>query len=168
MPFPRGRTSPPMVDRERLTALIEPALERAGAELIDLVVAGSHGRPIVRAYVDTETGITLDECARLSRRLEETLESAGAVPERYVLEVSSPGLDRPLTKRAHYERYPGREIAVRLYRRRGGRKRFVGTLEEVADRDPGSYAITVAGADGRWTFDAAEIASARLHVRWES
>lgn len=164
--FTRGRISPPMMDRERLATLIEPVVERAGAELVDLEVAGTHGRPIVRAYVDTEVGITLDECARLSRRLEEALESARAVPDRYVLEVSSPGLERPLRKRGHYERYLGREVTVRLHQKRDGRRRFVGALEEVAERGPGSFAITLAGAEGRWTFDAAEIASARLHVRW--
>jgi ribosome maturation factor RimP len=155
-----------MVDRERLTALIEPVVEREGAELVDLEVAGSLGRPIVRAYVDTEAGVTLDECARLSRRLEQMLESTGAVPERYVLEVSSPGIERPLTKRAHFERYLGREIGVRLHRKHDGRKRFVGTLEEVEEGAAGSYAITIAGSEGRWTFDAAEIARARLQVQW--
>jgi ribosome maturation factor RimP len=155
-----------MVDRERLTALIEPVVEREGAELVDLEVAGSLGRPIVRAYVDTEGGVTLDECARLSRRLEEMLESAGAVPERYVLEVSSPGIERPLTKRVHFERYLGREVTVRLHHKRDGQKRFVGTLEGIEDRDAGSYAITIADPNHRWTFDATEIARARLHVKW--
>ena len=155
-----------MVDRERLASLIEPVVERAGAELVDLEVVGSVGRPIVRAYVDTEGGITLDECARLSRRLEETLEAAGIVPERYVLEVSSPGVERPLTKRSHYERHRGEEIAVRLFQKREGRKRFVGTLEYVAEGEAGSFAITIAAPDGRWTFDKREIARAKLHIRW--
>jgi ribosome maturation factor RimP len=155
-----------MVDRERLASLIEPVVERAGAELVDLEVVGSSGRPIVRAYVDTVAGITLDECARLSRRLEEELEAAGAVPERYVLEVSSPGLERPLTKRSHFEGRRGEEIAVRLYQKREGRKQFVGVLEEVADGAGGTFTITIAAPDGRWTFDQGEIARARLHVRW--
>lgn len=155
-----------MVDRERLTTLIESVVERAGAELVDLQVTGSHGRPTVRAYVDTEGGITLDECARLSRQVEEALEGAGAVPERYVLEVSSPGIERPLTKRSHFERYRGQEVAVRLYQKHDGRKQFVGTLEDVADSPSGSFAITIAGPEGRWTFGNEEIARARLHVRW--
>jgi ribosome maturation factor RimP len=155
-----------MVDRARLTALIEPVVEREGAELVDLEVAGSPSRPIVRAYVDTEAGITLDDCARLSRSLERVLESAGAVPERYVLEVSSPGIERPLTRRGHFERYRGREVAVRLYQKREGRKRFVGTLESVDDHGDDAYAITLASPEGRWTFRAGEIARARLHVEW--
>lgn len=157
-----------MPDVERLTALIEPVVESAGAELVELEVAGSSARPVVRAYVDTESGVTLDECARLSRLVEAALESSGTVPERYVLEVSSPGLERPLTRRRHFERHLGREIQVRLYRKRDDRKRFVGTLERVEDRTGGSFAIVVrdAGGDATWTFDEEEIARARLHVRW--
>lgn len=157
-----------MLDVDRLTALIEPALEAAGAELVDLQVAGSHGRPIVRAFVDTESGVTLDECARLSRELERALEEAGIVPERYVLEVSSPGIERPLTRRRHYQRFVGREVDVRLYRKQDGRKKFVGVLEGIADRPDGSYEVTVRDAESgeTWTFPEEEIARARLHVRW--
>lgn len=155
-----------MPDVDRLTALIEPVVEEAGAELVDLEVAGSAGRPVVRVYADTEDGITLDACARLSRRLEAALESAEAVPERYVIEVSSPGIERPLTRRAHFERYAGEDVEVRLYAKRDGRKKFVGTLGEVEDRDDG-WAITVIGSDDeRWTFDEKDIARAKLHVTW--
>jgi ribosome maturation factor RimP len=155
------------MNRDRVTALIEPVVERAGAELVDLEFAGSTGRPVVRAYVDTAEGISLDMCARLSRQLEEALEAAGAVPARYVLEVSSPGMERPLTKRGHFERYRGRDIIVRLHHKHEGRRQFQGALEDVADRPAGSYAITVHGPEGRWTFDREAIARARLQVRWD-
>ena len=154
-----------MPDPSRLIAVIEPIVEQAGAELVDLEVAGSHGRPVVRAYVDTEEGITLDECARLSRRLESELERAGAVPERYVLEVSSPGIERPLTRRAHYERFLGHAVEVRLYAKREGRKKYVGTLERVEDGVRG-FRIVVRDDEDRWTFEEDEIARARLHLRW--
>ena len=154
-----------MPDPSRLIAVIEPIVEQAGAELVDLEVAGSHGRPVVRAYVDTEEGITLDECARLSRLLESELERAGAVPERYVLEVSSPGIERPLTRRAHYERFLGHAIEVRLYTKREGRKKYVGTLDRVEDGVRG-FRIVVREDEDRWTFEEDEIAGARLHIRW--
>ncbi|MBW3661298.1 MAG: ribosome maturation factor RimP [Gemmatimonadetes bacterium] len=158
----------PMTDADRLKALMEPILEAEGAELVDLEVAGSRGRPVVRAYVDTEEGVTLDECARFSRLLERELEESGAVPERYVLEVSSPGLERPLTKRRHFERFAGREVEVRLYAKRGGRKNFVGTLEGVRDGDGDGFEVVVLDPDTgeRWTFAEDAIARARLHVRW--
>jgi ribosome maturation factor RimP len=154
-----------MPDPSRLIAVIEPIVEQAGAELVDLEVAGSHGRPVVRAYVDTLGGITLDECARLSRLVEAELERSGMVPERYVLEVSSPGIDRPLTRRQHFERFVGHEIDVRLYSKRDGRKKFVGTLERVEGTERG-FRIIVRDEQERWTFADDEIARTRLHVRW--
>jgi ribosome maturation factor RimP len=119
----------------------------------------------VRAYVDTVEGITLDECARLSRLLESELERTGEVPERYVLEVSSPGIDRPLTRRAHFERFVGRKIDVRLYSKRDGRKKYVGTLERVENGERG-FRIVVRDGQEQWTFAEDEIARARLHVEW--
>jgi ribosome maturation factor RimP len=154
-----------MPDPSRLIAVVEPIVEQAGAELVDLEVAGSHGRPVVRAYVDTVEGITLDECARLSRLLESELERTGEVPERYVLEVSSPGIDRPLTRRAHYERFVGHKIDVRLYTKRDGRKKYVGTLERVENGERG-FRIVVRDGQEQWTFAEDEIARARLHVEW--
>jgi ribosome maturation factor RimP len=154
-----------MPDPSRLIAALEPIVEQAGAELVDLEVAGSHGRPVVRAYVDTEQGITLDECARLSRLLEAEIERTGAVPERYVLEVSSPGIERPLIRRSHFERFVGHEIDVRLYTKREGRKKYVGTLEAVEDGERG-FRIVVRDGQERWTFAEEEIARAKLHVRW--
>jgi len=153
-----------MPDPSRLITLVEPIVEQAGAELVDLEVAGSYGRPVVRAYVDTEEGITLDECARLSRLLEAELERSGAVPERYVLEVSSPGIERPLTRRAHFERFVGHAVDVRLYAKRDGRKKFMGTLEGVENGERG-FRIVVRDGQERWTFAEDEIARARLHVR---
>ena len=157
-----------MTDVDRLTTLIEPVLAAERAELVDLELAGTRGRPIVRAYVDTEGGVTLDACARLSRRIEAALEEAGAVPETYVLEVSSPGIERPLTRRSHFERFAGKDVDVRLHAKKGGRKRFLGVLETIEDRPDGGWAIVVRDADGedRWTFESHEIARARLHVKW--
>lgn len=157
-----------MTDADRLKALMEPILEAEGAELVDLDVGGSRGRPVIRAYVDTEEGVTLDECARFSRLIEAGLEETGAVPERYVLEVSSPGVERPLTKRRHFERFTGKQVEVRLYAKREGRKNFVGTLEGTEGADDDGYRVVVTDPDSgeRWTFEEDAIARARLHVRW--
>lgn len=156
-----------MPDAKRLSALIEPLVAREGAELVDLEVAGSRRRPVVRAFVDRPGGIGVDDCARLSRLLETELETVGAVPETYVLEVSSPGMDRPLRERRHYERAIGREIEVRLYAPRDGERRLVGTLERVTDAAGGSFEIVVTGPEGRrWSLGEDEIARARLHWSW--
>jgi ribosome maturation factor RimP len=157
-----------MSDIDRMMVVVEPVVERAGAELVNVELGGSRGRPVVRVYVDKEAGVTLDDCARLSRLIERELESSGTVPERYVLEVSSPGIERPLSRRRDFERFVGREIAVRLRAGREGRKRFTGVLEGVVDQGDGSYAIlvrdSVGGTEDRWTFGHGEIANAKLHV----
>ncbi|HKY61433.1 MAG TPA: ribosome maturation factor RimP [Gemmatimonadota bacterium] len=156
-----------MPDVDRLSALIEPLLAREGVELVDVEVAGSRRRPIVRVYVDRPGGVGVDDCARISRLLEAGLETAAAVPETYVLEVSSPGLDRPLRERRHFERFVGRDVEVRLFAPLQGRRRIVGTLEQVADAADDSFAITVVDPDGaRWTFADRDIAKARLHWTW--
>lgn len=156
-----------MPDVDRLSALIESLVASEGVELVDVEVAGSRKRPVVRVYVDRPEGVGVDDCARISRLLEAGLETAAAVPETYVLEVSSPGLDRPLRERRHFERYVGRDVEVRLFAPRDGRRRIVGTLERVADADEDSFAITVVDPEGgRWTFAARDIAKARLHWTW--
>ena len=156
-----------MPDAERLSTLIQPLVAREGAELVDLEVGGSRRRPVVRVFVDRPGGIGVEDCARLSRLLETELETAQEVPETYVLEVSSPGIDRPLRERRHFERYVGREIEVRLYAPREGRRRMVGTLESVVDAGDESFAIAIVEPQGdRWTFAESEIARARLHWSW--
>ena len=156
-----------MPDGERLTAIIESVVERAGAELVDLERGGSGGRPVIRVFVDMEGGILLDACARISRAIETELEAAEAVPDRYVIEVSSPGIERPLRTREQFERFAGRPVQIRLHRKRGNRKRFVGTLKEVLDVPGKKYAVVVAGDDDEtWTFADDEIARARLYVEW--
>ena len=161
-----------MSDIDRMMAVVEPVVERAGAELVNVELGGSRGRPVVRVYVDKETGVTLDDCARLSRLIERELESSGTVPERYVLEVSSPGIERPLSQRRDFERFVGREIAIRLREGRKGRKRFTGVLEGVDDQGDGSFTVrlrdSVGGTEERWIFGHGEIANAKLRVDWRS
>jgi ribosome maturation factor RimP len=107
-------------------ALARPEIEREmeaqvaslGFELVSLDWAGSRGRPIMRIRMDrpdsgTESTVTVDECAQVSRALEAWLEEDGDVPERYVLEVSSPGVERPLVKPRDWERFAGRPVVVK-------------------------------------------------------
>jgi ribosome maturation factor RimP len=92
-------------------------VEALGYELVDLEWAGSTVRPLIRIRVDRAVGepggVTVDDCARLSRALETWLEQMEAMPERYVLEVSSPGVDRPLRQARDFERFAGRKVAVK-------------------------------------------------------
>ena len=100
------------MDRLEIEAEIEATLVGLGYELVTVDWGGSKRRPLLRIRVDRpeeapEVGITVDDCARVSRALEEHLEGKEAVPERYVLEVSSPGVDRPLVRPRDWQRFAG-------------------------------------------------------------
>lgn len=98
---------------------LEARVAELGFDLVDVEWAGSSRRPIVRLRVDRpdavpgETGITVDDCAVVSRGLEEWLDEHPGMPERYVLEVSSPGVDRPLHRDRDFERFAGERVAVK-------------------------------------------------------
>jgi ribosome maturation factor RimP len=113
---------------------IEAQVEQLGFELVEMELAGSRTRPILRLRIDRPDsspghGVSLEDCARVSRSLEAHLEESGGVPDRYVLEVSSPGLERPLVRPRDFERFAGKEIAV-IGREplHGGAKRIEGEL----------------------------------------
>jgi ribosome maturation factor RimP len=121
---------------------IEDQVERLGFELVDLERAGSRARPILRLRIDRSTdaegGVTLEDCKVVSRALEATLDDRSDLSPRYVLEVSSPGVERPLVRRRDFERFIGREIAV-LSKREivPGAKRVEGELLGIDDVDGG-------------------------------
>ena len=101
------------VDKE-----LESRLEALGYELVVAEWAGSSKRPLLRLRIDTPAsapgqGVTVDDCRVVSRALEGWLDAVAAMPERYVLEVSSPGIDRPLVREADFERFRGEWIAVK-------------------------------------------------------
>ncbi len=103
----------PEVERE-----LEARVERLGFELVDAAWAGSARRPILRIRIDVPPdsgaeGVTVDDCATVSRGLEAWLDELEAVPERYVLEVSSPGVERPLVRSGDFARFAGQKVAVK-------------------------------------------------------
>ena len=96
----------------RVRELIQPLLSSRGAELVDLTAHPGGGRLALRCLVDTVRGITLDELSGLSRSIGALLEEHELISDRYLLEVSSPGLDRPLKKWTDFERVIGRRVRV--------------------------------------------------------
>ncbi|MDA8107626.1 MAG: ribosome maturation factor RimP [Betaproteobacteria bacterium] len=122
-----------------LAGIIEPAVAGMGFELVDTQMS-NHGR-MLRIFIDKPGGITVDDCADVSRHLTRVLAVEGVDYDR--LEVSSPGLDRPLRKAADFARFAGRRIDVRMRRPdESGRRRFVGTLRGV---DGGVATLDVEG-----------------------
>jgi ribosome maturation factor RimP len=119
--------------RERLIALIEPLLARLGYELIELEYVPARGRGAVRLFIDKPEGIGLDDCERVSHEVSALLDVEDPIPGAYTLEVSSPGDDRVLRTRAHFDRFVGSRVHVELLAPRAGRRRYTGTLRSVAD-----------------------------------
>ena len=118
---------------ERLQGLIEAAIAGFGFELlgVQLLRQGSHSK--LRVYIDNENGITVDDCARVSHQVSGVLDVENPIPGHYTLEVSSPGLDRPLFKPEHYERHKGCRISVKLQVPMEGRRNFKGALLGMQD-----------------------------------
>ncbi|NTU59892.1 MAG: ribosome maturation factor RimP [Deltaproteobacteria bacterium] len=106
--------------------LLEPVVEDLGYELVDLQLRPEAGRLVLRLLVDRPGGITLDECARLSREVGPHLDVADLIPRRYVLEVSSPGVYRPLKRPEDFERFRGERIEVHTHELLDARKTFRG------------------------------------------
>ena len=115
----------------KLTDMLRPAVEEVGVELlgIEFVSAGKHS--ILRLFIDHENGIDVDNCAEVSRQVGALLDVEDPISTEYNLEVSSPGLDRPLFSLAHYQAVIGETVNVRLSLPLNGRRKFKGILNAV-------------------------------------
>ncbi len=114
---------------ERVAAIIEPVIQELGFELVDVDFLTDRGRRVLRIYVDTREGITLDECAEVSREVGSLIDLEDLISEQYVLEVSSPGLNRPLRKEKDFIAAMGRKVKVKMRKPLEGRRNFTGMLE---------------------------------------
>jgi ribosome maturation factor RimP len=142
---------------EELHRLLEPTIENMGYELIDLEVNLGGKSGIVRLFIDHPDGIGLDDCEKVSRVVSALLDVEDPLPGHYNLEVSSPGLDRKLTKTAHFQRFTGEIVKVRMRFPVAGRRRFRGTLVSSDDEN------IVVEVDGKpHTLPRATIDTARL------
>lgn len=143
---------------DELSSLIERTVGPMGYELVGVELAGraGHGRTL-RVYIDKDEGITLDDCVAVSHQLSGVLDVEDPIPEQYELEVSSPGLDRPLFRPEHFERFAGERAHVKLMRAMDGRRNFEGVIKGVAD---GCVILNVDGQEVALAFD--NIGTARL------
>jgi ribosome maturation factor RimP len=118
-----------------LAKLLEPTIERLGYELADLEVRLGGKGGLVRVFIDKPEGIDLDDCEKVSRAVSALLDVEDPVPGNYNLEVSSPGLDRKLTKVEHFQRFEGEIVKVQMRFPIEGRRRFRGTLVSSDDEN---------------------------------
>ena len=126
---------------EKLNELVKSVAEPMGYELVgvQLINAGKHGKTL-RVYIDREDGITLDDCSAVSHQLSGVLDVEDPISGNYDLEVSSPGLDRPLFVAEHFERFAGKQVTIRTLSPHDGRRKFSGELKGI-DADIVSVSI---------------------------
>ena len=144
---------------EKVAALAKPVVEEEGCTLWDVEYVREAGSWYLRIFVDKEGGLSIDDCERISRRLDPMLDEADPIPESYVFEVGSAGAERELKRASDYEQFLGSEVEVRLYQPSNGSKAFVGTLIAY---DEGDVTIGIGGNEQR--FEKGKIALVKLHV----
>lgn len=118
---------------QRLHELIEPAVSALGYELLGLQLMPGRAGVLLRVYIDSTEGISLEDCERVSYQVSGVLDVEDPIAGRYTLEVSSPGLDRPLFTRRHFEQHAGRRVRIRMQSPLEGRRRFKGELKGYRD-----------------------------------
>lgn len=110
---------------------IKPVVEEENLELVDLEFSGVGPTSVLRVYVDRSAGVTVDQCAHLSRKISDLLDMDDLIPGRYRLEVSSPGLDRPLVSGADFKRKIGKKVKVFLKESVDGKTELVGEIKNL-------------------------------------
>jgi ribosome maturation factor RimP len=142
----------------RAEKFLLPLMEKHQFELVDVEYVKEAGNWYLRAYIDKEGGITVDDCEMISRVFSDWLDKEDFIGESYIMEVSSPGLGRPLKKDKDFARSIGDEVEIRLYRPREKQKEFAGVLKAY-DKST----VTIGLEDGsQMVFDRGEIALIRL------
>ena len=143
---------------QRTEKFLLPLMEEHGFELVDVEFVKEAGVWYLRAYIDKEGGIAVDDCEVISRKVSDWLDKEDFIDESYILEVSSPGLGRPLKKEKDFARSIGKDVEVRLSKALNKSKEYTGALEAY-DKE----SVTLKMEDGsQMTFQRADIALIRL------
>ncbi len=150
------------MDTRRVTSavrdILQPIADQLGIELVGVSMGNEDGRWILRVTIDCEGGVTVDHCTRVSRELSVNLDVEDLIPVKYNLEVTSPGLTRPLKEDKDFERFAGRKVFIKTYRKVSGRKKIRGTLLGLKD---GTVKISLEGGINL-DVPVEDISSARL------
>ncbi len=147
-------------DYEKKTEeLLTPIAQAAGVKIYDVEYVKEGSDYYLRAYIDKDGGVNIDDCEKVSRALSDELDKNDFIADAYILEVSSPGLGRTLKKDRHLEYSLGEEVELKLYKPQDGTKDFEGTLKSF-DKD----SITLTTPDRDFTFLRKDIAVVRLKL----
>lgn len=149
--------------KNNVAAVVEeisaPVIDEMGLDLVDVEFAKEGGRWILRIFIDKPGGVGHSDCEAVSKRLDTLLDEKDPIPQSYYLEVSSPGIERPLKNLRDFQRFKGQMVRVTTFTPLEGRKKFTGKLGEVSE---GAVIIEEEGGNTAVPMD--QIASARLHV----
>jgi ribosome maturation factor RimP len=140
---------------------IERLVTQEGYELVHVEFKFGSGNRILRVFLDRPGGITLDDCQNISQQISTSLDVEDPYPQGYILEVSSPGLDRRLCKETDYIRFVGRRIRLSLRQPVGGRRKYRGKLVAAGD---GVLRLVEPG-QGEWVFSIDSIEKANLEIK---
>jgi ribosome maturation factor RimP len=119
---------------EQIARVAKPILWSLGLDLVEVSIVGQHARTVVKVFIDRAEGVTLEDCERAHRALNPALDVADPFPHAYTLEVSSPGLDRPLKRAEDYRRLQGKRVNLKLKEPHRGQWRILGTIAAVDEQ----------------------------------
>lgn len=146
---------------ERLVAelsdMVRGVADQLGLELVDVELVKEGGVHYLRFFIDKAGGVQLDDCEAFHRAIEPLLDERDPIPHAYNLEVSSPGLDRPLKRDSDFERFAGERVLIRCYEPWNGRRQWRGRLLGLDDGD-----VVIVAADGEQRVPRAKVARVRL------
>ena len=144
----------------KVLPILEPSIAEKGLELVDLEFVKEGVNWYLRVYIDKDGGVNIDDCEAVSRALEVKLDEKDPIEQAYILEVSSPGIDRPLKKDADFVKYQGEIIDVKLYKAQDGSKQYQGRLLGLENG-----VLSIEEENGNVVkFEQKDIASVRLAV----
>ena len=146
------------VYEQKTEEILQPIMEKNGFELWDVEYVKEGSNWYLRAYIDKPGGINVEDCEKVSRELSDILDEKDFIPDSYILEVSSPGLGRPLKKEKDFKRSIGEEVEIRTYRMIDRQKEFTGILTKY---DENTVAIEIEEGQEK-VFEKSEIALIRL------
>ena len=144
---------------DKVSAIAKPIVEEEGCSLWDVEYVREAGSWYLRIYIDKVGGVDIDDCERISRRLDPVLDEADPIPDSYVFEVGSAGIERELKRPGDFKAFLGSDVEVRLYQPVNGQKSFVGTL---VGYDNGTTTIEIGGKT--LSFNKTQTAQVRLHA----
>lgn len=144
----------------KITAMVEPIVIEEGLELVDIEYVREKDW-YLRIYINKENGIDIDDCQRVSSKVAKLLDENDPIKEKYFLEVSSPGIDRPLKKDKDFIAFYGKQVDIQLFAAINGKKKFTGTLLSHSEKQ-----VAISVDEQELTLDRSLVATVRPHIEF--